>query len=216
MEPMGLDGRPDEPEGRGIGQFVVVVALAAALGALIGFLAGARIAAPVAPDDDSPEAGFARDMVVHHAQAVEMAEVVRMRTRDLAIRTLATDITLTQQAQIGRMQGWLDVWGLPATGTIDAMTWMGHPTSGPMPGMATPEEVASLRTLSLAEMDVRFLQLMIPHHRAAVDMAEAILELTDRREVRTLASGVVESQAAEIEYMRGLLVDLGATDIAAG
>ena len=57
--------------------------------------------------------GFARDMMVHHAQAVEMAEIVRDKTENENVRILATDIALTQQAQIGQMQGWLAVWELP-------------------------------------------------------------------------------------------------------
>jgi uncharacterized protein (DUF305 family) len=99
------------------------------------------------PGDDSVEAGFARNMMVHHAQAVEMAEIVRDRTESEEIRILATDIALTQQAQIRMMQGWLDVWGLPATSTEPAMAWMGHPTEGRMPGMASPEEVNRLGEL---------------------------------------------------------------------
>src|SRR4051812_21471601 len=90
-----------------------------------------------APDEDSVEAGFARDMMVHHAQAVQMAEIVRDKTESEEIRTLAADIALTQQAQIGQMQGWLQVWGLPATGYKPAMSWMGHPTEDRMPGMAS-------------------------------------------------------------------------------
>lgn len=54
------------------------------------------------PGNDSAEAGFARDMIVHHSQAVEMAGIVRDRTQNDRIKTLATDIALTQQAQ---MQG---------------------------------------------------------------------------------------------------------------
>jgi uncharacterized protein (DUF305 family) len=73
------------------------------------------------PADDSPAAGFAWDMMVHHAQAVEMAEIVRDRTDNPQIRTLATDIALTQQARIGQMQGWLAVWGLPPTGAEKPM-----------------------------------------------------------------------------------------------
>jgi uncharacterized protein (DUF305 family) len=83
-------------------------------------------------------------MMVHHAQAVEMAEIVRDRTEDPQIRILASDIALTQQAQIGQMQGWLEVWGLPLTGTQKPMAWMGSPMDGPMPGMATPEEIDRL------------------------------------------------------------------------
>ena len=94
------------------------------------------------PGDHSPEAGFARDMMVHHAQAVEMAEIVRDKTKSSAIRTLAADIALTQQ-QIGMMQGWLGLWGLPATTSEPAMKWMGHPTEGLMPGRATPRRSTS-------------------------------------------------------------------------
>jgi uncharacterized protein (DUF305 family) len=151
------------------------------------FFAGASMVlllTPGLPSEDSPEAGFARDMMVHHAQAVEMAEIVRDKTKSDDIRTLATDIALTQQAQIGIMQGWLDVWGLPASGTEPAMSWMDHPTEGPMPGMATPEEVDSLKEAPPAETNEQFLWLMIRHHRAAIPMAEAILKRTDRPEVR--------------------------------
>ena len=73
----------------------VIVATGAALTALL-------VARP--PGDGSPEAGFARDMIVHHAQAVEMAEIVRDRTESEQIEILATDIVLTQQAQIVMIQ----------------------------------------------------------------------------------------------------------------
>src|SRR5215203_2460385 len=76
------------------------------------------------PRDSSPEAGFARDMSVHHAQAVAMAEAIRGRTSDPDLRLLATDIALGQQRQIGRMSGWLDEWQLPQTSTAAPMVWI--------------------------------------------------------------------------------------------
>ncbi|MDP8972321.1 MAG: DUF305 domain-containing protein [Actinomycetota bacterium] len=162
-----------------------------------------------APTEDSAEAGFARDMMVHHAQAVQMAEIVRDKTESEEIRTMAADIALTQQAQIGQMQGWLAVWGLPATGREPAMTWMGHPTEGRMPGMASPEELNDLQRASPEEADVLFLQLMIPHHEAAIPMSEAVLEETDRPEVERLAGAIAASQQGEIEMMKGLLNQRG-------
>jgi uncharacterized protein (DUF305 family) len=162
------------------------------------------------PGDRSAEAGFARDMMVHHAQAVEMAGILRDKSVSPEMETLATDIALTQQAQIGQMQGWLAVWGLPMTGTEPAMAWMGHPTTGRMPGMATPEEMEALREAPPEEAEKLFLQLMIPHHQAAVPMAEAALEESDRPEVRQLAGAIVASQKAEIEIMRNLLEGRGA------
>ena len=161
------------------------------------------------PGNDSAEAGFARDMMVHHAQAVEMAEIVRDKTESEEVRILASDISLTQQAQIGIMQGWLAVWGLPVTGTEPAMAWMGHPTEGRMPGMANPEEVNRLRNAPPEEADAMFLRLMIPHHQAAIPMAEAVLEETDRPEVEQLAVAIVASQRSEIKVMQDMLEDMG-------
>ena len=178
---------------------------------LAGCSAGATAALLLTrtPGVDSAEAGFARDMMVHHAQAVQMAEIVRGKTQsDDAIRLLAADIALTQQAQIGMMQGWLQVWDLPPTSTKPAMSWMGHPTEGLMPGMATPQELDLLQQAPPEEADRLFLRLMIAHHQAAIPMAEAILERTDRPEVSQLAEAIKMSQKAEIQTMEGMLRNL--------
>jgi uncharacterized protein (DUF305 family) len=180
--------------------------------ALVALLVGAlavvsltRAGAIRNPSESSPEAGFARDMMVHHEQAVEMAEIVRDRTEDPELHVLAIDIALIQQAQIGRMHGWLDVWGLPTTGTDPPMAWMGHPVTGRMPAMASPDQVAALRTLAVADAERKFLRLIIRHHEAGVSMAEAVLSRTDRPEVRQLPAAMATSQQVEIEAMQDLL-----------
>src|SRR4051794_41941230 len=76
------------------------------------------------PTADSVDAGFARDMSLHHLQAVEMANVALDRSRDPEVRRLAFDISTTQNNQVGRMRGWLALWGLPVSGG-DLMAWMG-------------------------------------------------------------------------------------------
>ncbi|QIN79787.1 DUF305 domain-containing protein [Rubrobacter marinus] len=162
------------------------------------------------PDGDSAEAGFARDMAVHHAQAVQMAEIIQRRTESDEIRQLATDISLTQQGQIGQMQGWLAAWRLPQTGEEAPMSWMGHPTEGLMPGMATGEEISALEALPPDEADKQFLRLMIPHHEAAIPMAEAVLAETGRPEVEQLAGAIAASQRGEIQVMQDLLRERGA------
>jgi len=161
------------------------------------------------PGEGSAEAGFARDMSVHHAQAVEMAEIVRDKTRSEEVRLMAADMALTQQGQIGRMQGWLDAWNLPATGTEPAMSWMGHPTEGRMPGMASPEEIERLQNAPPEEADKLFFRLMIPHHQAAVPMAEAVMERSDRPEVENLAGAIAASQKGEIQRMKEMLEERG-------
>jgi uncharacterized protein (DUF305 family) len=176
-------------------------------------------------DDDGPaegsvEAGFARDMSVHHGQAVDMATTILLRTDDPVLGSVARDMALTQQAQIGRMQGWLAAWELPPTGSEPAMTWMHHLGSehadhglepdGRMPGMATEEELAQLRDLPVDEAEVLFLQLMTDHHVSGVAMAEAALEGTDEPDVELLAESMVRSQQSEIDVMRDLMAARGA------
>lgn len=162
------------------------------------------------PGNDSAEAGFARDMMVHHAQAVEMSEIIRPKTENDRINTLATDITLTQQAQIGQMQGWLNLWDLPIAGTEPTMEWMGMSTEGRMPGMASQEEINRLRDLPPEEADRLFLQLMIPHHEAAVPMSDAVLERTNNPAVQRLANAIIDSQEAEISIMQEMLQEMDA------
>jgi uncharacterized protein (DUF305 family) len=197
---------------RRLGEPPVLLALVVIV---VGAVSLALLLIPRSPDEASAEAGFARDMIVHHAQAVQMAETVRKRTSSEEIRVLATDIVLTQQAEIGQMRGWLDVWNLPAAGgaTGPAMAWMEHPTTGTMPGMAMPEDLARLQQASPEEADEQFLRLMIPHHQAAVVMAEAILERSDRPEVQALAQKTIASQQAEIRGMQALLQRKGLSPV---
>lgn len=189
------------------GPLILLLAAATALFAALAlwlYLTGQE------PGEGSAEAGFARDMSVHHAQAVEMAEIVRDKTRSEEIRLMAADMALTQQGQIGHMQGWLDAWSLPATGAEPAMSWMGHPTEGRMPGMASPEEIERLQEAPPEEADRLFLRLMIPHHQSAVPMAEAAMRQTDRPEVDDLAGAIAASQRGEIERMEEMLEERGA------
>jgi uncharacterized protein (DUF305 family) len=50
---------------------------------------------------------------------------------------------------------------------------------------------------------------MIPHHEAALPMAEAVLEETEREEVQQLAAAVAASQEAEIRVLQELLQSRG-------
>lgn len=193
------------------------VALAALAGLALLFALAVRLNGSVylAPSDNSVEAGFARDMSTHHSQAVEMAEIVRDRTVDSEVRLLATDIALTQQAQIGRFQGWLDAWGLLPTGSAPAMAWMGH-AGGAMPGLAMIDDILGLQQMPGTEADIAFLRLMIRHHQGGVAMAEALLARGARPEVERQARGIIASQQAEIATMQEMLRQRGSDGADAG
>jgi uncharacterized protein (DUF305 family) len=191
--------------------FFLILLLWMVVAGVVGFWLGTNRTG--FPADTSAEAGFARDMIVHHANAVEMANLLRDRSGDDAMRLLALDIAMTQQAQIGQMQGWLQVWALPIAPSAPQMAWMGMQVTGLMPGMASQEQLDQLGDLNGVEADIRFLTLMIPHHQAGVAMARALLDRSDRPEVRTLAQAIVTAQENEIALMRDILQQKGGSDI---
>lgn len=161
------------------------------------------------PADDSAEVGFARDMIVHHSQAVDMGLILYDRTAHDQLKLIALDIVLTQQNQIGQMQGWLELWGVPYAGSDLPMTWMGMATEGLMPGMATDEQMDALRATTSADVDAMFIELMIAHHRSGVHMAEAVLEKTDNAAVERLAQSIINSQQQEIATLEQIGASLG-------
>jgi uncharacterized protein (DUF305 family) len=182
---------------------VAVVFTAGALG--FGWRSGiARDAGQSTPAADSADAGFLRDMIVHHDQAVAMAFLMRDRSADNLLDAIATDIVINQLIQIGMMRGYLSVWDLPSTGAEPAMTWMGHPVPAGtlMPGMASAAEMQQLRTLPLPEAEILFYRLMIRHHASGIEMAQAGISRVGSRPARELAETIVPVQFNEIQLMQ--------------
>jgi len=204
------------PRGR-----LVAAAIVAAVVLVAGALAIGRFTAPVVsnPSNTSAEAGFSRDMQVHHNQAVEMAMLVRDATDDPDVRLLAYDIATSQSNQSGQMLAWLNTWGLPQLASEPSMTWMSRPTidgsedshghtgevPGTMPGLATSAQMDELAAASGTEAEVLFLQLMIAHHKGGVEMAEAVLARSNNKVVTDLAASIVKAQVSEIKLMESLL-----------
>lgn len=186
----------------------VVLVFALAAGGLGGYL----LAQPRYPGDTSPEAGFLRDMSTHHAQAVEMSMIVHQKSDNPAIITLAGDIALTQHQQIGYMQAWLRTWGLSPTGTQPTMAWMpnseGAVVNGLMPGMATPDQMAKLRTATGTDLDIQYLTLMRQHHLGGIHMAQEIVAMSKNKDVTWLAQTMVQGQQAEITVIDNMLKQL--------
>ncbi|WP_369270627.1 DUF305 domain-containing protein [Streptomyces sp. R11] len=168
------------------------------------------------PGPDSADAGFARDMAVHHQQAVEMSYIVRDRTKDEEIRRLAYDIAQTQANQRGMLLGWLDLWELPKVSPDAPMTWMGMgdmpaaEDGALMPGMATNTEMKKLQELSGKQAEIFFLQLMTAHHKGGIHMAEGCVDKCSVGVEKRLAQTMVNGQQSEIDLMADMLKERGA------
>lgn len=198
---------------------LAVLLVGAAVGMLITL---AKVRPQDPPGPDSVDVGFAQDMRVHHLQAITMAGQARDRSTDPAVRALAFDIESTQLEQNGRLAGWLAVWDQPELPPPGAphMRWLpaaasGHAHGGQggaegvtrMPGMATSEELARLRSATGRDLDVRFLQLMLRHHQGGLEMARQAEKIATQEYVRTLAQKIAAGQDSETRLLRTMLAE---------
>jgi uncharacterized protein (DUF305 family) len=86
------------------------------------------------------------------------------------------------------------------------MEWMGHPAPiGEMPGLATDAELDELAAATGAEADALFVELMVRHHEAGIDMAEYAADNGSDGEVRAMAASIADSQGDEIAELQRLV-----------
>ncbi|GHD20140.1 DUF305 domain-containing protein [Nocardiopsis kunsanensis] len=139
---------------------------------------------------------FARMMIPHHEQAVEMADLAHDRAGD-EVGGLSEEIRGAQGPEIERMQQMLQDWGADDTG--------GDTDHSGMPGMLSDTRMEELAAAEGEEFDTLFLELMIEHHEGAVDMAGTVMEEGTAPEAQQLAEEIEQTQEEEIEQMRTML-----------
>ncbi|CAB4707821.1 MAG: DUF305 domain-containing protein [Actinobacteria bacterium] len=150
---------------------------------------------------------FARDMVAHHTQALEMVDLTDGRDLDATFAALVREIRETQAPEIASMNRWLELWSgsVPSTASspeMDDMEGMHH-----MDGMLSDDQLEQLATASDDDFEQLWLQLMIEHHQGALEMAQTELDEGTNALARELAQDVIDTQQSEIETMQDLLAD---------
>lgn len=78
---------------------------------------------------------------------------------------------------------------------------MATPTTASTIGIGSDPMTDSLKGLSGKAFEVKFMQEMIVHHQAAVDMAKLVPTHTKRPELNTLATNIITAQTKEIGQM---------------
>ena len=166
-----------------------------------GGTTGPQPAPTDSPQGDDLDRAFVTGMVPHHQAAIEMAQVVLDRGRSPKVRRLAQSIIDDQQNEINQMSALAEQkWGFrpsrQRTGPMGEL--MGMPISMDMSTMAD-------HMAQTTQVERMFLQMMIPHHAAAISMADELYNRgRDHRFVR-MARTVMSSQAREIAQMQQLL-----------
>jgi uncharacterized protein (DUF305 family) len=151
-------------------------------------------------DFDAADVAFASDMIPHHQQAVEMAELAETRASSADVKSLAAQIKAAQGPEITTMSGWLKSWGKPVPAEMSGMDM-----SGSMPGMMSNKDMTTLEGSSGADFDRMFLTMMIQHHEGAIEMAKTEQSSGKSAEAIALAKKIESAQTAEIATMQKML-----------
>ena len=147
---------------------------------------------------------------MHHAQAVEMVNLIPSHTENKDLRLLGTKINRSQTDEIKFMKEWLTARGESTSMAMPGMPDMdmsGHPMPL-MPGMLTAEQMSALRKASGAEFDRLFLEGMIQHHGGALTMVEQLFNTAgagQTGDIFDFATDVDNGQRAEIRIMQSML-----------
>lgn len=143
---------------------------------------------------------FAEQMIPHHSQAVEMADILLAKQDvDPRIVTLAEQIRAAQAPEIEQMQGWLQEWGNPPMPAMD---------HGSMDGMVAPADIEKLKAAAGPEAGRLFLEQMIGHHEGAITMAQSEIDRGQYAPAVDLAHAIIDSQQKEIAEMASILGSL--------
>lgn len=153
-------------------------------------------------EDDSPnsaDVSYARMMIQHHAQALEMTELAPARAESSKIVKLAERIAAAQRPEIKAMQGWLK-----SHDKAERDDGHGH-DHATMPGMATQAQLKQLRAADGKAFDQLFLTLMITHHQGAITMSTELKGQGNNIRMEEMADDVAAQQTSEISRMRDLM-----------
>ena len=152
-------------------------------------------------EHNSADVMFTQMMIPHHAQAVEMSDLILAKDDvDDDLTALAEQIKAAQQPEIELMEGWLDEWGedMPAMGGMD----------DGMNGMMSAAEMVALEEATGDDAARMYLESMKVHHEGAIEMAQTELDDGSSAEAIELAEAIIAAQEAEIVEIDDLLASL--------
>ena len=134
---------------------------------------------------------FVAGMIPHHESAIEMAEIALDEGDSQFVKQLAEDIVAAQQVEIEtltRIDAQLEADGVEVGD-------LGMPED--MQGM----DMAPAELRGADPFDRAFVDMMVPHHAGAIEMAKAELENGENAELKQLAQEIIDAQQREIDEM---------------
>lgn len=148
---------------------------------------------------------FATEMVPHHAQAIDLAELAQRRSDNPELIALTNQIVAVQQPEINILNVLLVQWNE----NPEIRTGPGGPGADggedPPRGSVDEATITELESLSGPEFDRLWLQSMIGQHQGAVDIADTEIAEGANVDAIAIARTIVNGQETRIAQMRQML-----------
>lgn len=152
-------------------------------------------------DANDADIMFATMMKEHHAQAIDMSDVLLSKDGvDERVVSLAEEIKAAQEPEIEKMDQWLADWGAEDSSDMEGMD---HGS-----GMMSEEDMQALEDATGADAGSLFLEQMIEHHEGAVGMAQDEVDNGQNSDAIALAETIIATQTDEIATMKEILATL--------
>jgi uncharacterized protein (DUF305 family) len=159
---------------------------------------------------NAADAAFAVNLVSHHAQGIEMANILLAKSYiDPKVVSVASRIESEQAPQIERLRSWLTGWHRPVPAPD------GSPTGGTgspvgrvppsLPGMMSADDMAALRRLDGVEGAQLFLAMIVNHELGAIQLAAEELIHGRNGEAKKLAQTIIDRKQARVRAANVLL-----------
>ena len=138
---------------------------------------------------------FLDTMAKHHEQAIQMAKAAQGKVQLAGLKDMTQRLPDEQQKEVDQMKAWREQW-YPGDAPADTMQ---------MPGMGSSMnmDMSHLDSMKSGKAyDSMFLDMMIPHHQGAIQMAQDALAKAEHPEVKVLAQQIIDKQQKEIDQMK--------------
>lgn len=136
---------------------------------------------------------FLDTMVMHHQEALDMSQMALDKAQNAKVKSLAQRIIDDQKEEINELKKMRKRVDADASKAVNRK----------LPGMM-PMDMQKLESATGNNFDRMFLDMMLKHHKGAIEMSQAELEQGNNSEAKAKAKIILDKQTKEIAEMKQL------------
>lgn len=143
---------------------------------------------------------FIDTIMQHHEMAVQMGQMAAAEASDAKLKEFGRKVAEDQAKDIERLRSWREQWYGHAPKAVNTQLAGGESLNMKM----SHSDAASGH-----ELDMRFIDMMIPHHQGAIAMSREALTRAQRPELKQLAQETIAKQEKEIADLQAWKKSMG-------